>query len=331
MSLFSPLPFSNPSSSSSSSQVESLQESHERELNILYDENLSQSTEAGFKLHMQTFELDRLRDELKAHVVLEEQNSSLKSAVTKLHETIEFERATHHSEVDVLQTHVSDFQRKLEREFRQRLKEMTETAQSTAHQGLGADHRRAVEFSQVLLKKFAETGEQVDVVLKKYDALEKDHKRLRLEHQLGTQARSLQLTEILQLKKELVDQRDRRLGLEREIKEIISDKSRMITLEAEAESLKCALRDALADVTSLEKKLQLSQHELAHSKRILEKGLRPRTSSSAPSSPDANFSASISLLASDAVLEESPPQAKDPRSIWCPPSISHRSKRILIF
>ncbi len=297
-------------------QVDALQESHERELNILYDENLSQSTEAGFKLHMQGFELDRLRDELKAHAVLEEQNVSLKSAVTKLHETIEFERASHHSEVDVLQTHVSDYQRKLEREFRQRLKEMTETAQADAHQGLGSDHRRAVEFSQVLLKKFAETGEQVDVVLKKYDALEKDHKRLRVEHQLGTQARSLQLSEILQLKKEVVDQRDRRLGLEREIKEIISDKSRMITLEAEVETLKHALQEALTHVTSLEKKLALSQHELAHSKRLLEKAPRPRTSATAPLSPDANFSESASLLAADAVLDESPPPPKDPRSIW---------------
>ena len=298
-------------------QVDSLQESHERELNILYDENLSQSTEAGFKLHMQMFELERLRDELKAHVVLEEQNSSLKSAVTKLHETIEFERATHHSEVDVLQTHVFDYQRKLEREFRQRLKEITETAQASAHQGLGSDHRRAVEFSQVLLKKFAETGEQVDVVLSKYNALEAEHKRLRVEHQLSAQARSLQMAEILQLKKELMDQRDRRLGLEREIKEIVSDKSRMISLEAEADKLKHALRDALAEVTSLEKKLQLAEHELSHGKRLLEKGLRPRTSHSIPSSPDPHVSAALSLLPPDTVFDESPPQPKDPRSIWC--------------
>jgi hypothetical protein len=310
-------PSSSPPHANLAPQVDALQESHERELNILYDENLSQSTEAGFKLHMQTFEIDRLRDELKAHVVLEEQNVSLKSAVTKLHETIEFERATHHSEVDTLQTHVSDYQRKLEREFRQRLKEITESVQATAHQGLGSDHRRAVEFSQVLLKKFAETGEQVDVVLKKYDALEAEHKRLRVEHQLGTQARSLQLSEILQLKKELVDQRDRRLGLEREIKEIVSDKSRMIALEAEVDKLKHALRDALSEATSLEKKLQLTEHELAHSKRLLEKGLRPRTSASAPPSPDATLS--MSLLAADAILEESPP--KDPRSIWCVPAV----------
>jgi septal ring factor EnvC (AmiA/AmiB activator) len=157
----------------------------------------------------------------------------------------------------------------------------------------------------------------VDVVLKKYDALEAEHKRLRVEHQLGSQARSLQLAEILQLKKELVEQRDRRLGLEREIKEIMSDKSRMISLEAEVEKLKSALRDALEDVTSLERKLQLSEHELAHSKRMLEKKLRPRTSSTAPPSPDCGLSVSAALLAPDIILDESPPEPKDPRSIWC--------------
>jgi hypothetical protein len=79
--------------------AEKLQEVHERELGILYDDVRSRYSQQAYAIKTLELETSRLQDELQSASVLEQQNSYLNNALNALQADVEARTDVHRSQV----------------------------------------------------------------------------------------------------------------------------------------------------------------------------------------------------------------------------------------
>mmetsp|Transcript_10314 Transcript_10314/g.20181 ORF Transcript_10314/g.20181 Transcript_10314/m.20181 type:complete len:506 (-) Transcript_10314:25-1542(-) len=202
-----------------------VQNAHEREIGLMYDESAVARSELEYRCTTTELENRRLQDEIASYIVMQEQNDALKESLARVHDQMRDKEIVHRAEVDRLLESVTEHKAKLHREFKVRLQEMSgQIAEDKASVGLGLiaaaeGHAMKAQAQTSALHKRAEEGaSHVSVLMSKYEELEKEHSNMKLEHELAQQSMEIQTKEMLQLKRELLESRERCGSMEQDLR-----------------------------------------------------------------------------------------------------------------
>mmetsp|Transcript_41966 Transcript_41966/g.104963 ORF Transcript_41966/g.104963 Transcript_41966/m.104963 type:complete len:508 (+) Transcript_41966:116-1639(+) len=207
------------------SAARSVQNAHEREIGLMYDESAVTRSELEYQRATTELENRRLKDEIASYIVMQEQNEALKESLSRVHDQMRDKEIVHRAEVDRLLESVSEHKAKLHREFKVRLQEMSgQIAEDKASVGLSViassegQLTKAQAQTSVLHKRAEESASHVSVLMQKYEELEHQHANMKLEHELAQQSMEIQTKEMLQLKRELLESRERCGSVEQDLR-----------------------------------------------------------------------------------------------------------------
>jgi hypothetical protein len=106
-------------------QYKRVQDAHERELGLMFEESVCLRSELEFKSTTLQLENKRLQDEVASYIVMQEQNVVLKEALSDLHERARDAEIRHKEEYEQLKESISEHKTKLHKEFKMRLQEVS--------------------------------------------------------------------------------------------------------------------------------------------------------------------------------------------------------------
>jgi len=203
----------------------SVQNAHEREIGLMYDESAVARSELEYQRATTELENRRLKDEIASYIVMQEQNEALKESLARIHDEMRDKEIVHRAEVDRLLESVTEHKAKLHREFKVRLQEMSgQIAEDKASVGLSViapaegQLTKAQAQTSVLHKRVEESASHMSVLMQKYEELEHQHATMKLEHELAQQSMEIQTKEMLQLKRELLESRERCGSMEQDLR-----------------------------------------------------------------------------------------------------------------
>jgi DNA repair exonuclease SbcCD ATPase subunit len=209
-------------------QSNRVQDAHERELGLMFDESIAVRSELEYKGTELKLENQRMKDEVAAYTVIEEQNKTLRSALEAQQKESEETSTRLQKEIEDLKESVIEHKNKLQKEFRNRLQAMSKTMHDEV---LTAYHKDRAAAGIGVRSSGGGAGsgagadvddhnQHVSVMMERYAQLEARHTKMKLEHGLAQQSMETQTKQMLQLKRELLESRERCASLESDLKAV---------------------------------------------------------------------------------------------------------------
>jgi len=229
---------------------------HERELGIVFDESISMRAEMDYQATTMILENKRMKDQLAVYAVVEEQNKVLKEEVSRVHDEMKSKDLRHREEMENLKESLIEHKIKLQKEFRQRLQDVT--GQLSAENAGSDDVKKNQAAGSNNIREQEERQQHISVLMDRFEQLELQHSKVKLEYGLAQQTLEFQTKELLQVKRELLESRERCASLDQNLKDAKTERDmyrkksqetdrlrdKNLTLESEIESLHSKVQNA---------------------------------------------------------------------------------------
>uniref|UniRef100_A0A7S0WAM7 Uncharacterized protein n=1 Tax=Hemiselmis tepida TaxID=464990 RepID=A0A7S0WAM7_9CRYP len=300
------------------SAARSVQNAHEREIGLMYDESAVTRSELEFQRATTELENRRLKDEIASYIVMQEQNEALKESLSRVHDQMRDKEIVHRAEVDRLLESVTEHKAKLHREFKVRLQEMSgQIAEDKASVGLTVispsegQLNKAQAQTNVLHKRAEESASHVSVLMQKYEELEHQHANMKLEHELAQQSMEIQTKEMLQLKRELLESRERCGSMEQDLRAARMERELVHKAAKASEKYEQETTTLQNEVQLMRQKLTSALHASEMWKKRSARGLKGAHPAHQATSGRADRSSVVSRDRSSIVSRQGAPLAPD--------------------
>jgi len=195
---------------------------HERELGVVFDESISMRAEMDYQATTMILENKRMKDQLAVYAVVEEQNKVLKEEISKVYDELKSSDLRHKEEMENLKESLVEHKIKLQKEFRQRLQDVT--GQLSAENAASDDARKNQNMGSNNIREQEERQQHMSVLIDRFEHLELQHSKVKLEYGLAQQTLEFQTKELLQVKRELLESRERCASLDQNLKDAKSER-----------------------------------------------------------------------------------------------------------
>lgn len=159
------------------SRGRSVQNAHERELGLMYDESMCVRSELEYRASTLELENQRINDEIASYIVMQEQNMALKESLAALHDRARDAEIRHRTEMERLKESLVEQKTRLHREFKIRLQEMSGQIMEDTLQSKPTDQTRAMTPGGSLQRRVDESVSHISVLMQKYEELDRDHSK----------------------------------------------------------------------------------------------------------------------------------------------------------